>query len=272
MLWKEARKNLNQRIPKNSDKITAFDGPLGTVLVFPDKVKYKLNEYNMENVTAILEKHLTSFHQTAEPLPTDDNDQSSPPPTTSDNETKTSSTLLLIGEKLHEDYIFVCSHAQRDRRCGYVGPILLEKLKEELSRRNASRFAFRVHGCSHIGGHKYAGNVLCFVPRPGAPLANEQPSMPHSQSSGSSSRVMGDWYGYVTPEDVSDLVGAMINGTVVIPKWRGCMGVDRQTAASMIEAWSNLDQVVSSSTASDESVPTSGPSGNKCDHCDCMKN
>ena len=53
---------------------------------------------------------------------------------------------------------------------------------------------------SHVGGHRFAGNVLIY---PG-----------------------GDWYGYVTPEDVPRLIERhLLGGTVVTELWRGRMGL-----------------------------------------------
>lgn len=74
---------------------------------------------------------------------------------------KNSEWLPGTPEKLKGWYVFVCSHASRDRRCGVCGPPLVSRFKEEIE----------IHGllgkvsvspCSHIGGHKYAGNVIIF--------------------------------------------------------------------------------------------------------------
>jgi hypothetical protein len=61
-------------------------------------------------------------------------------------------------------FIFVCSHRQRDERCGYCGPVLVDlingKLVESCKHRPVNVRAFP---CSHIGGHTYAGNVLVYT-------------------------------------------------------------------------------------------------------------
>jgi len=50
---------------------------------------------------------------------------------------------------------------------------------------------------SHVGGHKYAGNVLCFPD--------------------------GRWYGYVTPEHVTTLLDHVLNDSTFTVLLRGQM-------------------------------------------------
>lgn len=102
-------------------------------------------------------------------------------------------------------HIFVCSHASRDKRCGECGPILIEKFKEEITARGLNEHVF-VSACSHVGGHKYAGNIIIF-------------------GTNGDGKVIGDWYGYVTPNDVPDLIDVHIGKGEIIEKlWRGQMG------------------------------------------------
>lgn len=71
------------------------------------------------------------------------------------------------GEKsvLRGSHIFVCAHGSRDVRCGVCGPVLLDKLNEEIQLRGL-KDQISVVACSHVGGHKYAGNVIIFCPGP----------------------------------------------------------------------------------------------------------
>lgn len=62
---------------------------------------------------------------------------------------------------LEGSYIFICAHGSRDKRCGVCGPPLRERFNNEISKRGLSEQVF-VNFCSHIGGHKYAGNVIVF--------------------------------------------------------------------------------------------------------------
>ncbi|GAB2283719.1 hypothetical protein Dimus_018215 [Dionaea muscipula] len=109
-------------------------------------------------------------------------------------------------EELKTGFVFVCAHASRDKRCGVCGPVLIEKFKEEIRARNMNDMVL-VSACSHIGGHKYAGNVIIF-------------------SSDSEGEVAGDWYGYVTPKDVGELLEAHFYAQKIVQRlWRGGMGM-----------------------------------------------
>lgn len=59
----------------------------------------------------------------------------------------------------------ICSHKLRDKRCGVTGPILVEEIDKTIANSYPSSalpspiHTFKV---SHIGGHKYAGNVIVY--------------------------------------------------------------------------------------------------------------
>ncbi|XP_026443873.1 altered inheritance of mitochondria protein 32-like isoform X1 [Papaver somniferum] len=107
-------------------------------------------------------------------------------------------------ERLEGSYVFVCSHGSRDKRCGVCGPELIEKFKEEIESRGMKDQVF-VGPCSHVGGHKYAGNLIIF-------------------SCNSTGEVTGHWYGYATPEDVPAMLDQHIGkGDVIEKLWRGQM-------------------------------------------------
>ncbi|XP_020227034.1 uncharacterized protein LOC109808441 [Cajanus cajan] len=106
---------------------------------------------------------------------------------------------------LRGSHIFVCAHGSRDVRCGVCGPVLMEKLNEEIQLRGL-KDEISVVACSHVGGHKYAGNVIIFCPGPDG-------------------KIIGQWYGYVTPDDVPALLDRQIaKGEVIQKLWRGQMG------------------------------------------------
>lgn len=93
-------------------------------------------------------------------------------------------------------YVLVCSHASRDKRCGYCGPIIANEILNYIdSHVSELKHRYVVTRVSHVGGHKYAANVIVY---------------PH-----------GDWYGYICPEDVPLLVKCMDYGLVLKDKWRG---------------------------------------------------
>lgn len=111
-----------------------------------------------------------------------------------------------VQEVLSGSYVFVCSHGSRDKRCGVCGPVLIAKFKEQIDLRGLGDQVF-VSPCSHIGGHKYAGNLIIYSPGPDGKIA-------------------GHWYGYVTPNDVPELLDENIaKGKIIERLWRGQMGV-----------------------------------------------
>ncbi|EOY11978.1 hypothetical protein QUC31_001589 [Theobroma cacao] len=112
-------------------------------------------------------------------------------------------------ERLDGSYVFVCSHGSRDRRCGVCGPPLVSRFKEEIELYGLQG-RVSVSPCSHIGGHKYAGNVIIF-------------------GSNVNGDVTGHWYGYVTPDDVPTLLEWHIGkGEIVDSLWRGQMGLSEE--------------------------------------------
>ncbi|CAH2080067.1 unnamed protein product [Thlaspi arvense] len=65
----------------------------------------------------------------------------------------------------------------------------------------------RYKRCSHVGQHKYAGNIIIFSPD-------------------SAGKIFGNWYGYVTPDDVPELLDQHIaKGEIIQRIWRGQMGL-----------------------------------------------
>lgn len=100
--------------------------------------------------------------------------------------------------------ILICGHGGRDVRCGILGPILQSAFRSELARRNISADVGLI---SHIGGHKYAGNVIIYVP----------PSMQENALRGS-----GIWYGRLGPESVEGVVEeTLVKGRVIVELLRG---------------------------------------------------
>ncbi|KIL00394.1 hypothetical protein PAXRUDRAFT_821765 [Paxillus rubicundulus Ve08.2h10] len=138
--------------------------------------------------------------------------------------------------------ILLCSHKRRDKRCAIAAPILektfiqylesedwevhtrLEDLSESPSLESSLSiypdpeiaFEAELKGLrderkvlilrnSHIGGHKFAGNVIIYTPR-GASV----------------------WYGRVTPHDVQSIVkNTIIAGQVLPPILRGGLNLVR---------------------------------------------
>jgi len=122
----------------------------------------------------------------------------------------------------YDYFVFVCCHTQKDDRCAYCGPILLKALTDvAASSGKASRVG--IFAVNHIGGHKYAGNVLMYTRR----------------------RAM--WYGYVCPKDVPLLMNGMLGeessatATTAPPPLphllRGLMGLPVSQQVAEITLW-----------------------------------
>lgn len=123
--------------------------------------------------------------------------------------------------------VLICSHNTRDSRCGILGPILEAEFKRHLqsntealgnlSRRNSQNFdphRFNVGTLSHIGGHKWAGNVIIYLPRP-----------PELGMQANALAGTGIWYGRVEPRHVPGIIEeTMMKGRIVKELFRG--GID----------------------------------------------
>jgi hypothetical protein len=68
---------------------------------------------------------------------------------------------LASPKSLHGSYVFVCAHGTRDHRCGACGPPIIDAFNKEIRKRSLGKDIF-VRACSHVGGHKYAGNVIIY--------------------------------------------------------------------------------------------------------------
>ncbi|KAF2755646.1 hypothetical protein EJ05DRAFT_513131 [Pseudovirgaria hyperparasitica] len=130
-----------------------------------------------------------------------------------------------------EILILICGHGKRDQRCGILGPLLQNEFKDQMrasgfdvletvahqdpvARTKSALPPVRVGMISHIGGHKYAGNVVIYIP-------------PSWQANGL--RGKGLWYGRVTPYHVEGIIKASImEGKIIKELFRG--GITEQRA------------------------------------------
>ncbi|KAK6267290.1 hypothetical protein QUC31_018127 [Theobroma cacao] len=175
-LLSSALKSRKSDIPdKTLFTVIEGEGSDGDVLIFPDMIKYK--GLTDSDVDGFVEDVLVSGKPWASG----------------------------VQETLTGSYVFVCAHGNRDKRCGVCGPVLIEKLNKEIELRGLNDQVF-VSACSHIGGHKYAGNLIIFSPD-------------------SEGKITGHWYGYVTPDDVPELLDQHIaKGEIIERLWRGQLG------------------------------------------------
>lgn len=153
-----ARRDAGGEIPKLTATDEATAGPGFDLLVFPEAVRYR----NVDGGTwpRILAEHLEQGR-------------------VSDATER---------EPLEGTHVFVCVHAARDERCGRCGPPLLEALERAI--RTEGLVDVVVRATSHVGGHKYAANVLVYPD--------------------------GVWYGYARPEDAARIAREHLAGGRVV--------------------------------------------------------
>jgi hypothetical protein len=92
------------------------------------------------------------------------------------------------GEPVADPLLLVCTHGKRDRCCALYGRLLYDRLRTEPE-------GEWVWQSSHVGGDRFAGNVLC---------------LPE-----------GLYYGRVEPADVGALLGRYGAGEVWLERYRG---------------------------------------------------
>lgn len=131
----------------------------------------------------------------------------------------------LAVKSLPGQHLFVCCHGNRDKRCGSVGPYLVTELRRLIKEREEGAgggvgpWDCPVRACSHVGGHAYAGNVISFCRR------------------GEEGRVLGDWWGYVTPAVARELVERHLGkGELLASVWRGQMGLGEEEQRGVVES------------------------------------
>ncbi|KAK2784380.1 Altered inheritance of mitochondria protein 32 [Onygenales sp. PD_12] len=143
----------------------------------------------------------------------------------------------------HSPTILICGHGHRDQRCGIMGPLLRDEFRRVLRDRG---FSVRDGGdsssssdtggdagivdgvgqanvglISHIGGHKYAGNVIIYLP----PALEFPNATEEDRGVGVSLRGKGVWYGRVEPRHVEGIVEeTVLGGRVVRDHFRGGVG------------------------------------------------
>ncbi|XP_073010581.1 uncharacterized protein [Typha latifolia] len=212
---------------KKRTRLTICEGEDGTessngdVLIFPDMIRYRrLTHFDVETFVEEV------FVKDTEWLPG-------------------------FPESITGSYVFVCAHGSRDRRCGLCGPVLIRRFQEEIILRGLQD-QVSVSPCSHVGGHKYAGNVVIFSPINGV--------------------VTGHWYGYVAPDDVPTLLEQHIGkGEVIDHLWRGQMGLTEEDQKRALELRHQLNSVMErnakESLQADEKVGLVSDSPMPADSC-----
>lgn len=145
---------------------------------------------------------------------------------------------------VEEVMVLICGHGGRDQRCGVFGPLLRGEFAKRLPEQGIEvltapveagdgdakdalegpgrqgKTAARVGLISHIGGHKFAGNVIIYLPRHLKTAAGKKHPLAGS----------GIWYGRVEPRHVEGIVGETIRkGRVIEELFRGGVSQEGDT-------------------------------------------
>lgn len=124
--------------------------------------------------------------------------------------------------------VLICGHGGRDVRCGVMGPLLRGKFNEVFNSDGIpvtespptpedEGGKARVGLISHIGGHKFAGNVIVYIP----PEMKGQDGEKHALAG------CAVWYGRVDENHVEGIVGATVRrGEIIKELFRG--GIDSE--------------------------------------------
>jgi hypothetical protein len=218
--------------------VTAFEGAPGELVLFPHRLRFTVRGSTLSDAAAAALVQLAVQGKVVD---------------------LALAAALPPSEPLRGGRIMVCVHAARDRRCGLCGPELVEELRAELRRRGLLWTWAQVNGCSHVGGHKFAGNVLVFVERSAS--ERERAAAAEAKEPGPPATLIGDWYGYITPRDVPAIVDAAQRGLVLVPKWRGTLGLGQRTASLLAK-----DDAFGARGAGDAA---SAGGDAACEDCDC---
>jgi (2Fe-2S) ferredoxin len=140
-------------------------------------------------------------------------------------------------EDVKDVVVLICGHGGRDMRCGVMGPALRDEFEQQLPREgfqvlkgpvevdggegklllggaeeNGSNASVRVGLISHIGGHKFAGNVILYIP----------PGTKTVEGSKHALAGCGIWYGRVEPKHVEGILKeTVLSGRVIEELFRG---------------------------------------------------
>ncbi|KXN89183.1 Altered inheritance of mitochondria protein 32 [Leucoagaricus sp. SymC.cos] len=125
-------------------------------------------------------------------------------------------------ETQEETHLYVCTHGARDCRCGEHGSEVARLLREEVERRRIGH-KLKVREVGHVGGHKYAANLLIY---------------PH-----------GEWLGQLRAIDVPQVIDSILTRPTrpfrdrdppILPDhWRGRMGLGKDEQISIFEEFRN---------------------------------
>ncbi|KAF3931479.1 hypothetical protein ABW19_dt0204326 [Dactylella cylindrospora] len=183
-----------------------------TLSIFPEAIRIPSVPNNTECLNDLIKSH---FLHPSNPLST----------------AATNPTPFSL-EKITEPLILTCSHGGRDRRCGVIGPAITREFNTLIHHQSPENRIDAIAGdISHIGGHKYAGNVIIHLPAdyPLSKKINDAPaaSMPVAGADSTvipttTSHSVAIWYGRVMPHHAESIFDLTIRqGKVIKDLLRG---------------------------------------------------
>ncbi|KAG0166886.1 hypothetical protein DFQ28_006819 [Apophysomyces sp. BC1034] len=111
---------------------------------------------------------------------------------------------MCVHKNPYDSMLLICSHKRRDKRCGITAPLLAREFDHVLREKDIDdgEGGAAVLMVSHIGGHRFAGNVICYT---------------HQGK-------RGIWYGRVNPCHCAPIVEeTVLKGNVIKELYRGSM-------------------------------------------------
>ncbi|KAI0157588.1 Sucraseferredoxin-like protein [Xylariaceae sp. FL1272] len=149
---------------------------------------------------------------------------------------ETFQSLLPDVRDVNEVLVLICGHGGRDMRCGVMGPVLQAEFERQLPNAGLTVLqgpaidhsdsaslpetgdevgkTARVGLISHIGGHKFAGNIIIYLP----PTHKTSAGAPHPLAG------HGVWYGRIEPRHVEGIIKeTIVNGNIVTDHFRGAI-------------------------------------------------
>mmetsp|Transcript_8836 Transcript_8836/g.10994 ORF Transcript_8836/g.10994 Transcript_8836/m.10994 type:complete len:327 (-) Transcript_8836:137-1117(-) len=157
------------KIKLTASSETSLEEGKTDVLVYPEALRYQLTD---NDISAFVQQQLVKGEvcEALSPLPVQ-----------------------------YKHLILVCTHAQRDRRCGRAGPQIIDKFLAVLKEKGIDENEVCVRASSHIGGHTYAGTLIVYPE--------------------------GDWYGQISKRNAEELIIKYLSGERWKKCWRGNMSL-----------------------------------------------
>ncbi|KAF2471143.1 uncharacterized protein BDR25DRAFT_285575 [Lindgomyces ingoldianus] len=209
-------------LPPSSSTTTA---PTTSVLLFPQFLSFPSIPHSQHSISALATAFLKA--RTLHPLHT----LLSPTQKAALTRNPSLASVLPAPNPITTPTILICSHGSRDSRCGILGPILHDEFRRQLESKGVSA---TVGVISHIGGHKFAGNVIIYLP----PASAASPNNSGNKLAGS-----GVWYGRVGPENVEGIIEeTILRGRVIGELLRGGITGDGGSLGRLVEEQVKRDE------------------------------